>query len=151
MIRGTERSHFRSIYNYGFVPILIALVIVFYLGCQEGGNTGSNTSSWSYNDGLCETSKGEPCSSADCATNICRESDGICATNEDCDTLDCQAANPDRCYVPCSDGETRPCSLQEGVCSAYVQTCSEGEWQPCAYGVDYEPIEVTNKIGRAHV
>jgi hypothetical protein len=39
MFKETGKSYFGSIYNHGFVPILIALIIVFYLGCQEGAST----------------------------------------------------------------------------------------------------------------
>ena len=31
----------------------------------------------------------------------------------------------------CTDGETQPCILQEGVCEDSQQTCSDGEWQAC--------------------
>ncbi len=41
----------------------------------------------------------------------------------------------------CTDGQTRDCPLQQGVCSGAKQTCSGGVWQPCDYGSDYEQTE----------
>ena len=37
----------------------------------------------------------------------------------------------------CSDGQTRPCALQEGVCEGSYEVCSDGAWQGC----DYSSIE----------
>lgn len=41
----------------------------------------------------------------------------------------------------CTDGETQPCALQQGVCLESLQTCADGEWQACDYGRDFEELE----------
>ena len=48
-------------------------------------------------------------------------------------------------YIPtgpvCTDGQTRNCPLQQGVCSGSVETCTGGNWPGCTavnYGADYE-------------
>lgn len=42
----------------------------------------------------------------------------------------------------CSDGETRPCPLQLGVCIDSEETCNGGQWSGCTdYGPDYHAPE----------
>ena len=44
----------------------------------------------------------------------------------------------------CTDGETRPCPLQQGVCAGSYETCSDGAWPGCTvsnYGPNYEATE----------
>jgi YD repeat-containing protein len=47
----------------------------------------------------------------------------------------------------CTPGQTRPCSLQSGVCIGSVEVCAdEGIWLECtmnSYGTDYEAEELT--------
>jgi hypothetical protein len=42
--------------------------------------------------------------------------------------------------LDCTDGETRPCPQQAGVCEDSQQTCSDGEWQACD-AAGYQTLE----------
>ncbi len=46
----------------------------------------------------------------------------------------------------CTNGQTRPCPLQQGVCSGSNETCIGSQWPGCSasnYGVDYENPETS--------
>ncbi|MBU0530727.1 MAG: hypothetical protein ABIH52_02690 [Candidatus Aenigmatarchaeota archaeon] len=36
-----------------------------------------------------------------------------------------------RNFLPCSDGEEKPCGSNLGVCKAGKRICSGGSWRPC--------------------
>ncbi|MBU2633787.1 MAG: right-handed parallel beta-helix repeat-containing protein [Nanoarchaeota archaeon] len=46
----------------------------------------------------------------------------------------------------CTNGQTQPCSLTQGVCSNSYETCTNNQWPGCSsinYGVNYEVTELT--------
>ncbi len=57
-------------------------------------------------------------------------------------------------FIPlgnCTNGQTRNCALQQGVCAGSQETCTGGNWPGCAiasYGADYQIIEANCNDGK---
>ena len=60
---------------------------------------------------------------------VCDESDGSAFTQPSSEHVTVTVDGT----VACTDGETRPCPLQDGVCAGTFETCTDGAWLECTY------------------
>ncbi|MBN2137254.1 MAG: putative metal-binding motif-containing protein, partial [Sedimentisphaerales bacterium] len=69
----------------------------------------------------------------------------ICGNELD-DNCDDLVDSEDPACWECTNGQTRLCEKQEGVCSGSEEICIDNMWSGCdyaAYSADYEPTEIT--------
>ncbi len=70
---------------------------------------------------------------------VCDEQDGTDYVQDPSEYVTIAAED----LKPCTDGETRACPQQVGVCAGSFETCVGGAWPGCDYGPDYQTQEAS--------
>lgn len=99
--------------------------------------------------GSCSNHTGNPCApETECKhcqknSNGCFDPPGSLCSNGECD------GNGNCIPIECTNGQTRPCLNQAGVCSGSIETCTDQSWPGCDYTIlpDYETTEASCSDG----